>query len=65
MGTIDRALRVTFAVVVWVLHLYGFISGTASVVLSVLAVIFLVTGAIGFCPLYAPFRISTIKKATK
>ena len=65
MGTIDRALRVILAITVWVLYLNGFISGTTAVVLGVLAFIFIVTGATGFCPLYAPFGISTIKKEAK
>ncbi|MEK7670936.1 MAG: DUF2892 domain-containing protein [Bacteroidota bacterium] len=30
--------------------------------LGLLAIIFLATGAIGFCPLYLPFKISTFKK---
>lgn len=65
MGTIDRVLRVILAVVVGVLYFTGSISGTAAIVLCVLAVIFLLTGATGFCPLYAPFGISTIKKKAK
>jgi hypothetical protein len=31
------------------------------VILLVLAVIFVATSAISFCPLYAPFKISTRK----
>jgi Inner membrane protein YgaP-like, transmembrane domain len=62
MGTIDRVLRIILAVVVGIFYFTGSISGTAAIVLGVFAVIFLVTGATGFCPLYAPFGISTIKK---
>jgi len=56
MGTIDRVLRILLAIVVAVLYMTGAIT-------SVLAVIFLLTGLIGFCPLYAPFKISTIGKS--
>lgn len=62
MGAIDRIIRTILAVTVVILYLTGQISGTAAVILGVFAVIFLVTSAIGFCPLYVPFGISTCKK---
>jgi hypothetical protein len=62
MGTIDRVIRVILAIVVGILYLNGSISGTASIILGILAVIFILTAAIGFCPLYVPFNISTIGK---
>jgi Na+(H+)/acetate symporter ActP len=62
MGTADRVLRTILAVVVAILYFAGQISGTAAVILGVLAVIFLLTSAVGFCPLYAPFGLSTMKK---
>ncbi|MEK6697588.1 MAG: DUF2892 domain-containing protein [Nitrospirota bacterium] len=62
MGTADRILRTVLAVVVAILYFAGQISGTAAVILGILAVIFLLTSAVGFCPLYAPFGISTMKK---
>ena len=65
MGTIDRVVRVILAVVVVVLYSAGMISGTAAIILGILAVIFLLTSMVGFCPLYAPFGISTMKKESK
>jgi hypothetical protein len=62
MGTIDRAIRIILAIVVIVLYLSGSISGTVAVILGILALVFIITGLIGFCPLYVPFKISTIKK---
>jgi Na+(H+)/acetate symporter ActP len=62
MGTIDRIIRVILAAVVAVLYFTGQISGTAAIILGVFALIFVVTSAIGFCPLYVPFKLSTIKK---
>lgn len=59
MGTVDRVLRVLVAVVVGALYLAGQITGTAAIILGIVAAIFLLTGFVGFCPLYAPFRIST------
>ncbi len=59
MGTIDRIIRTALAILVGVLYFTGQISGTVAIVLGVLAVIFLLTSVISFCPLYAPFRFST------
>ncbi|HDQ03250.1 MAG TPA: DUF2892 domain-containing protein [Deltaproteobacteria bacterium] len=63
MGTVDRVIRVLLAVVVLILYLTGNITGLAAIILGVIAVIFVVTSIIGFCPLYVPFKISTIKKS--
>ena len=63
MGTIDRTIRVLLAVVVIILYLTGTISGVAAVILGIFALIFLVTSALAFCPLYVPFNISTIGKS--
>ena len=63
MGNTDRILRVLFAVVVAALYFGGLISGTLAVILGLVAVIFLLTSALGFCPLYFPFKFSTMKKS--
>lgn len=63
MGTIDRVIRVLLAIVVIVLYLAGSITGVAAIILGILAVVFILTSLIGFCPLYVPFKISTIVKA--
>jgi hypothetical protein len=63
MGTIDRIIRFVFAVAVAALYFTGVISGTLAIILGILAAVFLVTSILGFCPLYAPFKISTIKKS--
>jgi hypothetical protein len=62
MGKIDRTIRIIIAVFIAVLFFTGQISGIAAIILGIIAVIFILTGIIGFCPLYAPFRISTRKK---
>lgn len=59
MGTIDRIIRVVLALGVLGLYLAHQITGTAAIVLGVLAVIFVLTSMISFCPLYAPFKFST------
>lgn len=62
MGTLDRIIRLLIAVVIAVLYFTGNLSGLAAIILGILAVIFVVTSLIGFCPLYLPFRLSTRKQ---
>lgn len=63
MSGLDRILRIIIAAGVAVLYFIGVLSGTWAIVLGVLAVIFLITGLIGFCPLYKLFGTSTLKKS--
>jgi hypothetical protein len=65
MGNVDRIIRIILAIIVAVLYYTGQITGIAAIILGILALIFVVTSAIGFCPLYVPFKISTLKKAGK
>ncbi|MFN4763026.1 DUF2892 domain-containing protein [Gillisia sp. Q332] len=62
MGKADRILRILLALVVSILYFTDTISGTAAIILLILAGILILTSFIGFCPLYASFRISTRKK---
>jgi hypothetical protein len=62
MGTTDKAIRILIAVVIGVLYFTNTISGTLAIVLGILAVVFLLTSFINFCPLYLPFGINTSKK---
>ena len=59
MGTADRVIRVLIAAVVAYLYYAGIIYGTLGIVLLVLAGVFVLTSLISFCPLYAPFGLST------
>lgn len=59
MGTTDRIIRVLVAVVIGVLYYTQIISGTIGIALLVVASIFALTSVVSFCPLYAPFGIST------
>ena len=61
MGNVDRGLRVVLALVVAALYANGTISGVTATVLGVLAVVFVLTSAVSFCPLYLPFGLSTRK----
>jgi len=62
MGSTDKIIRIIIAIVIVALFLTHVISGTLSIILLVLAGIFVLTSFISFCPLYLPFGISTRKK---
>ena len=61
MGKADRMIRVLIAVAVAVLYWQNVISGTLAYVLMGLAVIFVLTSLVSFCPLYTIFGIKTCK----
>jgi hypothetical protein len=62
MGILDRIIRVALVAVVAVLFFTGQLSLGASIILGVIAVIFLLTSIVGVCPLYLLFGISSKKK---
>ena len=63
MGTVDRIVRVVIAAIIAILYFTNVISGALAIILGIVALIFLATSAVGFCPLYVPFKFSTRKKA--
>lgn len=62
---IDKVGRVLLAVVVAILYLTGTITGTAAIILGIIAVVLLATVFINFCPVYGILGISTKKKTTQ
>lgn len=62
IGPTDKAIRILLAIIIGVLYLTNVISGTLAIVLSILAVVFILTSFISFCPLYLPLNINTCKK---
>ena len=61
MGGADRIIRLVIVIAVVVLYLTDIISGTLAIILGIVAVIFLLTSLLGFCPSYLPFGLSTRK----
>jgi hypothetical protein len=61
MGSLDRGIRITAAIVVAILLATGVLSGTWAYVLGIIAIVFLLTSLVRFCPLYAMFGISTCR----
>lgn len=62
MGPIDRILRIIIAVVIAILYATGVITGTAGIILMIVAGIFLLTSFVSVCPLYLVAGFSTNKK---
>ena len=62
MGSADKTLRIILAIVFAVLIYFDVITGAAAWVLGILAVVFLLTSLMGFCPLYVPIKLNTGKK---
>jgi len=65
MGGVDRTIRILLAIVIGILYFTQKITGTAAIILGIIAVIFLLTSFAGTCPLYIPMKISTAKKEKK
>jgi uncharacterized membrane protein len=65
VGTLDRLIRLIVALVIVVLLVTKTLAGTLALILGILAAVFLLTSAIGFCGLYVPFKISTCKNKEK
>lgn len=64
MGSLDRILRFIVSIIIGILYSTNYFSGTLGIILGIIAVIFLLTSILGFCPLYALFKFSTKKEKT-
>lgn len=65
VGNADKVVRILLAVAVAILYYTGVISGTLAIILGILAVAWILTSLMSFCPFYLPFKISTTKKENK
>lgn len=59
IGTWDRVMRIGLALVILALYFLNVLSGAAAIILGVVALVFVLTSSVNFCPLYVPFRFST------
>ncbi|MHA7843945.1 MAG: YgaP family membrane protein [Winogradskyella sp.] len=62
MGNLDKGIRIVIAIAIALLYYFNVIEGTLAYVLMALAVVFLLTSFISFCPLYLPFGWNTCKR---
>ncbi len=63
MGNADRLIRLIVAVVAAIIA-FGVVGASTpfGIILIIVAVIMVLTSAIGFCPLYKPLGINTCKR---
>ena len=61
MGTLDKGIRFVIAIAIALLYYFDIITGTLAYILIAVAIIFLLTSFINFCPLYTLFGINTCK----
>jgi len=59
MGTLDRILRTTIAVLLGVLYYMGTLSGIVGIIALVVVAVLLLTSLFSFCPIYAIVGLST------
>jgi hypothetical protein len=65
MGTVDKVIRLLVALVLAGLYLANVLTGTLGIILLVVAVVFVLTSFISFCPLYVLLGINTCAKKEK
>jgi TM2 domain-containing membrane protein YozV len=61
MGSTDKVIRIVIAIGIALLYYFNIIEGTLAYILMALAIIFLITSFISFCPLYTLFGVNTCK----
>ncbi len=62
MGVLDRILRIIIAVILAILYLTKIATGTLGIIFLVIALVFLITSILGYCPLYTIIGITTKKE---
>jgi hypothetical protein len=62
MGAIDRLIRLIIGVVLAILVIAKAVTGVGAVIIGIVAIILLATGIFGFCGLYVPLKVSTLKQ---
>ena len=63
LGMTDKVVRILAAVAIGILYFMHVITGTTAIVLLIVAIIFVLTSLISFCPLYYLLGIKTRKKS--
>jgi hypothetical protein len=63
MGNIDRSVRAIIALILGILAFTGGMTGSWAIAVYIVAIIFILTSVVGFCPLYSVFGFSTCPMA--
>ena len=64
VGSADKIARLVMAAIFVALYFTNTVTGTLGIILLVLAGVFSLTSAIGFCPLYSLVGLSTLSCKT-
>jgi hypothetical protein len=59
MGTLDNGIRILIAVATSVCYYTGIIRGSFLIILGIIALVFVATSLMSFCPLYEPNGLIT------
>ena len=62
MGPTDKTIRILAALVISGLYYFNVITGTLAYILMAVAIVFLLTSLVNFCPLYRVFGLTSLKK---
>jgi hypothetical protein len=65
MGTIDKAIRIGVALIIIALYFTEKLPGAWAIALLIIALIFVATSFMSFCPLYLPLKINTNKNKSE
>ncbi len=60
-SNVDRIIRVVLGIALLVVGFGGFIGGALGLVFKIVGALSLLTGVVGFCPLYALLKFKTKK----
>ena len=61
MGSMDRVVWLVIAAMFVALYITNFVTGTFGIILLVVAIVFMLTSVISFCPLYTLIGVNTCK----
>lgn len=62
LSPIDRLIRLVIALIIAIVLLFDFVRGTGAIILGIIGILALLTGALNFCFLYGIFGFSTKKE---
>jgi glucose-6-phosphate-specific signal transduction histidine kinase len=62
MHSIDRTVRIAIAALLLLAWAFGWISGWLAAVLGVVALVFVATSFVGFCPLYRVLGVTMAER---
>jgi hypothetical protein len=65
VGSADKIVRILLAILFAVLIFTNAVSGWLVIVLGILAVVFLLTALVNFCPIWFALKVSTTKKTSE